>query len=419
MERLWCEELRKLFKQTSYDSPVCVPGQKILYGATRHEEVKVICEVDADPTDISFHWSFNKSGENMEDVPFVSDGTKSTATVTAKTDYDFGTLMCTGTNSVGMQREPCVYTVITAGPPDPVQNCTLMNITQHSFRLECMEGANGGLRQHFVMEVHDTALHRLRGNHTADIPFFLARDLPSATGFVVVVYAINAKGKSQAVVLRVNTAPSKQSDQRKGGRWQLTSQVMFVGLAAIFFVILLVIIAVVLIRKTRRRMHDQKRHMKRNCKTAEALLKNNKEGTPDMCIIVPEEDEKPSEISYQNPPEVITMTNPYIDDLYCHRDSKPPSPYLGEYEEEPVRRRENVLVRLQHSLTRRKRNGGDAGSDESCQMQTFGSPLDKKSVVSLPSSISPHQSTEMMIAEDPRKCDLIDSCPNEPYMPVR
>lgn len=46
--------------------------------------------------------------------------------------------------------------------------------------------------------------------------------------------------------------------------------------------------------------------------------------------------------------EVITMTNPYIDDLYCHRDSKPPSPYLGEYEEEPVRRRENVLVSLRN-----------------------------------------------------------------------
>lgn len=91
-----------------------------------------------------------------------------------------------------------------------------MNITQHSFRVECVEGLNGGLRQYFVMEVHDTALHRLRANHTADIPFFLARDLPSATSFVVVVYAVNTKGRSQAVVLRVNTLHSKQADQRKG-----------------------------------------------------------------------------------------------------------------------------------------------------------------------------------------------------------
>lgn len=91
-----------------------------------------------------------------------------------------------------------------------------MNITQHSFRLECTEGSNGGLRQQFVMEVHDTVLHRLRGNQTADIPFFLARDLPPATSFVVVVYAVNAKGRSQAVVLRVNTSHAKQTDQRKG-----------------------------------------------------------------------------------------------------------------------------------------------------------------------------------------------------------
>ncbi|GFY75564.1 uncharacterized protein TNIN_312851 [Trichonephila inaurata madagascariensis] len=146
--------------------------------------------------------------------------------------------------------------------------------------------------------------------------------------------------------------------------------------------------------------HTRKRgHMKRNCKTSEALLKNGKEGNPDMCIIVPDEDEKPPEIAYQNPPEVITMTNPYIDDLYCPRDTKPPSPYLSDYDkEEPIRRRDNVLVRLQHSLTRRKRNvDADRGGDE---LQTF----DKKGGVSLPTSISQHQSMETMIADDPRMC---------------
>ncbi|GFY75567.1 nephrin [Trichonephila inaurata madagascariensis] len=91
-----------------------------------------------------------------------------------------------------------------------------MNITQHSFRLECAEGSNGGLRQHFVMEVHDTQLHRLRGNHSADTPVFVVRDLPPGTGFVVVVYAVNAKGRSQAVVLRVTTQSARQADNRKG-----------------------------------------------------------------------------------------------------------------------------------------------------------------------------------------------------------
>lgn len=39
------------------------------------------------------------------------------------------------------------------------------------------------------------------------------------------------------------------------------------------------------------------------------------------------------------------MTNPYIDDLYCPRETKPPSPYLSDYDkEEPIRRRDNVLV---------------------------------------------------------------------------
>ncbi|GFU20373.1 nephrin [Nephila pilipes] len=96
-----------------------------------------------------------------------------------------------------------------------------MNITQHSFRLECAEGSNGGLRQHFVMEVHDTQLHRLRGNHSADTPIFVVRDLPPGTGFVVVVYAVNAKGRSQAVVLRVTTQSARQADNRKGALHRL------------------------------------------------------------------------------------------------------------------------------------------------------------------------------------------------------
>nr|XP_042894824.1 hemicentin-1 isoform X1 [Parasteatoda tepidariorum] len=332
-------ESKALYLSIQY-SPVCVPGQKILYGATRHEEVKVVCEVDADPTDVTFHWSFNKSGENMEEVPFVSEGTRSTATVNTKSDYDYGTLTCSSSNSVGIQREPCVYTVITAGPPDPVQNCTVMNITQHSFRVECVEGLNGGLRQYFVMEVHDTALHRLRGNHTADIPFFLARDLPSATSFVVVVYAVNTKGRSQAVVLRVNTLHSKQADQRKGSRFQFTSQVMIVILAAVILVVLLSGITVILIRKLRRRMLEQKRNVKRNSKTCDSLLKNSKDGNRD-CICTSDEEEKPTVMT----PEVITMASFIDNQLYKQRDKSPTSSYPGDLDNnEPLRRRDSIFA---------------------------------------------------------------------------
>nr|XP_042894831.1 neural cell adhesion molecule 2-like [Parasteatoda tepidariorum] len=391
-------ESKPLYLSIQY-SPVCVPGQKILYGATKHEEVKVICEVDADPTDITFTWSFNKSGENIEDVPFVNEGTRSIATVTAKTDYDYGTLTCSSSNGVGIQREPCVFTVITAGPPEPVQNCTIMNVTQHSFRLECMEGSNGGLRQFFVMEVHDTALHSLRGNQTADLPFFLARDLPPATSFVVVVYAVNAKGRSQAVVLRANTLSIKQVEQQKGSRWQLTSQVMIVILSAFILVILLLGIALIIIRKTRRRMQDQKRNAKRNSKTSDTMFKNSKEGKGDMCMCPSDEDEKPHVMT----PEVITMAN-YVDNqLYYPRD-KPPSPsYIGDQEkDEPLRRRDNVFVRLQHSLTRRKKGSDLTKISEESQIHAFHSnPLEKKNFVQLPDAISQHISTETMIADDP------------------
>ncbi|KFM78914.1 hypothetical protein X975_05254, partial [Stegodyphus mimosarum] len=124
-----------------------------------------------------------------------------------------------------------------------------------------------------------------------------------------------------------------------------------------------------------------------------------------MCICVTDEDEKPPVMT----PEVIIVNDIHahtcIDNrIYCPTETKPPSPYLSEHEKnEPMRRRDNVFSRLQQSLTRRKRNSSDFG-EEGSQLHTFhAGHLEKKSVVSLPSSISQHQSTETMIADDPRR----------------
>lgn len=40
-----------------------------------------------------------------------------------------------------------------AGPPDPITNCSLVNITFDMVYIECVEGFNGGLQQHFKANV--------------------------------------------------------------------------------------------------------------------------------------------------------------------------------------------------------------------------------------------------------------------------
>lgn len=97
------------------DAPVCKSDQKLLYGVARHEPVKVSCEVEADPSKANFTWKFNNSVESMELQLFVSEESRSIATYIPRTEYDYGTLLCWGRNSVGIQKDPCVFTVIPAG----------------------------------------------------------------------------------------------------------------------------------------------------------------------------------------------------------------------------------------------------------------------------------------------------------------
>ena len=107
--------------------------------------------------------------------------------------------------------------ITSLGPPDSVENCSVSNQTEDSIMVECSPGYDGGLQQLFVLEVHDTGLHRIQANlSSASMPVFHVRGLSSGTTFVIVVYAANAKGRSQATVLRTNTLPGPESQTRRG-----------------------------------------------------------------------------------------------------------------------------------------------------------------------------------------------------------
>lgn len=52
------------------DAPVCTERRDgELFGALKHETVSIHCSVDANPALVSFHWTFNNSGEQTEIPP--------------------------------------------------------------------------------------------------------------------------------------------------------------------------------------------------------------------------------------------------------------------------------------------------------------------------------------------------------------
>jgi hypothetical protein len=96
---------------------MCKDDREELLGALKHETVALKCEVDANPSAVSFRWTFNNSGDLAEVPPtrFTSGGSVSRLNYTPVSDMDYGTLACWGENAVGHQRAPCIFQVVAAG----------------------------------------------------------------------------------------------------------------------------------------------------------------------------------------------------------------------------------------------------------------------------------------------------------------
>ena len=138
----------------------------------------------------------------------------SIASYTPESESDYGTLYCYARNSVGSQVDPCVFTIIPAGPPDPMKNCTILNTTEEVIKVECNEGYDGGLLQYFVAEVRDSSVQKLYANVTSTWPTFAIKGLDSGTSYLVVLYAANSKGRSKPVVLTTTTKSLPESLNR-------------------------------------------------------------------------------------------------------------------------------------------------------------------------------------------------------------
>lgn len=71
---MWTCLVRKLKNISFLDAPVCAERRDgELFGALKHETVSLHCAVDANPELVSFHWTFNNSGEQVEIPPRLDD----------------------------------------------------------------------------------------------------------------------------------------------------------------------------------------------------------------------------------------------------------------------------------------------------------------------------------------------------------
>ncbi|XP_035918540.1 neural cell adhesion molecule 1-like [Anopheles stephensi] len=195
-------------------APTCAPNQPRVYGVAKQENAEIRCVVDANPPDVEFKWTFNNSAESIDvQASHISRlGTSSIVSYTPMTELDYGTLLCSATNKIGKQRQPCVFHIIAAGRPDQVHNCTVANVSMTSLAVRCYEGFNGGLAQSFFLELRDSHSQEMRFNNTAPVPQFTVPNLHPSAIYQLAVYAFNSKGRSEPYVMSAATQrlPEKQ-----------------------------------------------------------------------------------------------------------------------------------------------------------------------------------------------------------------
>ncbi|XP_076325085.1 protein turtle-like isoform X2 [Tachypleus tridentatus] len=234
----------EIFLKVKY-APFCKPGQKMTYGVAKHEPIDVLCELDSDPDDVTFHWRFNSSYKRSDKIMYSVDRTLSRATYSPESDEDYGKLLCWGTNNIGIQREPCVFNIVPAGPPEPLYNCTLLNQTEELISVQCLEGYDGGTTQRFILEVYAVNSNALLANISSKISLFLVDELPSGTALRLQIYATNAQGRSYPAIMSASTLRLAEKLTRKGSGQAMIIIRPFLAIL-ISIVVILVIVTLVL-----------------------------------------------------------------------------------------------------------------------------------------------------------------------------
>ncbi|XP_058801880.1 nephrin-like isoform X2 [Phymastichus coffea] len=163
------------------------------FGHRHYQVLNLACEVEASPTEVSFHWTFNNSRELSDVSPsrYTSDSTVSQLKHQLRSDEDYGTFGCWASNVVGQSKQACLYHVPTPVNPLPLQNCTAHNQSGSWIRISCVEGFDGGLPQKFVAVADERRWE-------SSTPYW---EIEIHKPTTVSLYAVNAKGSSDPIIM--------------------------------------------------------------------------------------------------------------------------------------------------------------------------------------------------------------------------
>ncbi|XP_060815061.1 synaptogenesis protein syg-2-like isoform X8 [Bombus pascuorum] len=348
-------ELKIMYK------PICLPDQKRIYGVARHEDARVTCSVEAYPSPDSFRWTFNNT-EEMVDVPQAryKNSTRHSQSILIYrpiTEMDYGTVFCWASNTAGQQKNACIFHIIPAGKPESLYNCTLSNQTTDSLSVECCVGFDGGQPQHFLLEVFDQHTGVLQANITSEEnAVFTVHGLQSGKILNMVLYAVNAKGRSEPTLLEGFTL--KIAEKQTGIPVPFEISPLLGGLIGVVTALLFVTITILIamkIRNERRTQRPSDLPLKKSTAPSSEDLYDTEDRNPDVVPINKGSDYQltgsisGTPLATQNTPDGLTATSLSIQQV-THLQGL--SPYPHEYNNYPALSLSDEVTYAELCLTR-------------------------------------------------------------------
>ncbi|XP_071872207.1 nephrin isoform X8 [Bombus fervidus] len=348
-------ELKIMYK------PICLPDQKRIYGVARHEDARVTCSVEAYPSPDSFRWTFNNT-EEMVDVPQAryKNSTRHSQSILIYrpiTEMDYGTVFCWASNTAGQQKNACIFHIIPAGKPESLYNCTLSNQTTDSLSVECCVGFDGGQPQHFLLEVFDQHTGVLQANITSEEnAVFTVHGLQSGKILNMVLYAVNAKGRSEPTLLEGFTL--KIAEKQTGIPVPFEISPLLGGLIGVVTALLFVTITILIamkIRNERRTQRPSDLPLKKSTAPSSEDLYDTEDRNPDVVPINKGSDYQltgsisGTPLATQSTPDGLTATSLSIQQV-THLQGL--SPYPHEYNNYPALSLSDEVTYAELCLTR-------------------------------------------------------------------
>ncbi|XP_076329176.1 synaptogenesis protein syg-2-like isoform X1 [Tachypleus tridentatus] len=125
-----------------------------------------------------------------------------------------GRYHCTAQNIVGISRSNNISLVILPSP-EPVQNCSVENLTLKSMKVVCSPGSRYEETKYHLVAYTTNGQQLLVNSTSFDCPVFIIDHLPADTLLVISIHSSNSQGNSAAVVLEARTLSSVEEDTRE------------------------------------------------------------------------------------------------------------------------------------------------------------------------------------------------------------